>query len=753
MNQLTFHSQKYNNTFQTKRKKFLLQALNLLISDNIRGIKLLENEETKQHNNIKNQIHENDLNNFYETHNQKWKLLDQRLKNKLQRKFNAINSSEQQNQLQVDTTNWITNLTDRLIPTEVEEVLCLGPKFSLPYQKEKLPVYDIIASIETAINGKNEFEKNEIRTIVTKAIINEKNKPIRKDRTNELLEQKIKKTKRYLNNNKEILVTTADKSKQTVIMEKSEYNRKMENLLNDTSTYKPIKKDPTAIFQKKTNTLIQQWADELTISLKTASELKGNNALPPKIYGMPKLHKKDIPLRPVVSCVQSPTYKLEKYLSNILKNVVGQTKNTVINSWEFVEQIKNFSVPNNFEMCSLDVISMYTSIPKTLVMEVVNKRWKDIKNHTNIPKDQFLEAIKLCLYSSYFKYNECVYEQTNGLPMGAPLSAMVANMVLEDLENAALETLPVAPALYKRYVDDIFTIVHTNERSNILGKFNNYNPKIQFTLENEKDRTMNFLDVHIERNNNTLKTKWHTKPTWSGRYLNFQAHAPIKYKRNTVTNIAKRAINFTNPEHRKDQIAKIQETMKRNGYPETFTKKIIQQQVHRAYNQRQTDTKREEENVKYVGIPYIQGTTEKLAKLLRPYKLKIAAKTDNNLQQMYTKLKTKTEINKCTHVVYKVQCENCNGSYIGQTRQYLGSRIKAHENSVKNKNTDKTALKKHHEDHGHTFDFKNVKILKKEPLEKKRIIYESLYIKKDPTSINDRKDIENISVIYNSALK
>ena len=61
----------------------------------------------------------------------------------------------------------------------------------------------------------------------------------------------------------------------------------------------------------------------------------------PKFYGLPEIHKKDVPLRPIVSSIGSVTYGVAKELSRILKPLVGKSIYHVDNSKEFAEEIRN----------------------------------------------------------------------------------------------------------------------------------------------------------------------------------------------------------------------------------------------------------------------------------------------------------------------------------------------------------------------------------------------------------------------------
>jgi len=66
-------------------------------------------------------------------------------------------------------------------------------------------------------------------------------------------------TKNFVRKNPEIIFTRADKGNITVALNKSNYIKKMEEVLSDTNTYTLIKKDPSTFIEKKLNDLIKYW--------------------------------------------------------------------------------------------------------------------------------------------------------------------------------------------------------------------------------------------------------------------------------------------------------------------------------------------------------------------------------------------------------------------------------------------------------------------------------------------------------------
>ena len=53
-------------------------------------------------------------------------------------------------------------------------------------------------------------------------------------------------------------------------------------------------------------------------------------------------------------------------------------------------------------------------------------------------------------------YKDVIYKQIFGCPMGSPLSPLIANMVVEEIEQIALNTYIKSPSLWVRYVDDVY---------------------------------------------------------------------------------------------------------------------------------------------------------------------------------------------------------------------------------------------------------------------------------------------------------
>lgn len=222
----------------------------------------------------------------------------------------------------------------------------------------------------------------------------------------------------------------------------------------------------------------------------------------------------------------------------------------------------------------LDATSLFTNIPTTLCIKAIKKRWQRIKPHTFLTQKEFIDAVRLITTESYFCYRDHFYIQQAGLAMGNSISGFLANMVMEDLDENCIEKLPFRLPFYKRYVDDIITAIPLNETGTIVNCFNRYHKNLKFTVEEEVNHSINFLDMTLTSNEDgVIVTKWFQKEVSSGRYLHFKGQNPMSHKRNVATAITDRAIAFSNPKDRKQGIVKVKKLLDDNGYPKHFVEK------------------------------------------------------------------------------------------------------------------------------------------------------------------------------------
>ena len=241
------------------------------------------------------------------------------------------------------------------------------------------------------------------------------------------------------------MILTADKGVAMVVMNKDDYIKKAQALLDDTNTCKPITADPTTKLKNRLINILKMMKGEGKLEENTCRKIYPTGASAPKFYGLPKIHKENVPLRPIVSSIGSATYKVAKELSKILKPLVGNSIQNVNNSQEFAEEIRNIKLERGECLTSFDVTALYTSIPVTDALEVIKRR---IEQDTGLPRrttwssENILKLLEFCLVNTYFLFNGQFFEQTKGAAMGSPVSPIVANICMEAFEERALSTAP-----------------------------------------------------------------------------------------------------------------------------------------------------------------------------------------------------------------------------------------------------------------------------------------------------------------------
>ena len=232
----------------------------------------------------------------------------------------------------------------------------------------------------------------------------------------------------------------------------------------------------------------------------TYKRLYPTKVVSPKYYGLPKIHKAGIPLRPIISSRGSSTYETAKELAKIIKSLVGRSPHHVQNNKDFLESIRNIRLQPDECIMSYDVSALFTSIPIDPAIKIIQKHledYKDLSNRTSMTVNHIICLLEFCLRNTYFSFQGRYYEQTEGAAMGSPISPLVANLFMEEIEVQAISTSTTPPTLWKRFVDDTFTIIKKN-RDRFLQHLNSIHPKIKFTCEEvREDGSMPFLDILV----------------------------------------------------------------------------------------------------------------------------------------------------------------------------------------------------------------------------------------------------------------
>jgi len=131
-------------------------------------------------------------------------------------------------------------------------------------------------------------------------------------------------------------------------------------------------------------------------------------------------------------------YNLATFLHKIFIKNIPVTDSHLNNNFDLVQKLKDIQVDDDYILISLDVVSLFINI-HDLAIESVSKRWQLLDKQCNIPKNEFV-GVRFVL-NSFFKFYQKIYKQNFGTPMGSPLSPIIADLVIQDLEREVLGKL------------------------------------------------------------------------------------------------------------------------------------------------------------------------------------------------------------------------------------------------------------------------------------------------------------------------
>ena len=161
---------------------------------------------------------------------------------------------------------------------------------------------------------------------------------------------------------------------------------------------------------------------------------------------------------------------------------------------------------------SFDVSALFKSIPVPTALDVINWLFTEHievpeargkygcsfeQNTIGLTKDEVMKLLKLVLENCVFSFQGNFFKQLHSAAMGSPCSPVVANIYMEYFEDMALgPELPLPKKEWKRYMDDVFSIIPKGQHDTMLQHLNSIDPHIKFTVEQPNEEgAIPFLDT------------------------------------------------------------------------------------------------------------------------------------------------------------------------------------------------------------------------------------------------------------------
>ena len=188
-------------------------------------------------------------------------------------------------------------------------------------------------------------------------------------------------------------------------MNTTDYLREGYRQLNDSNFYTKLKGDPTHKISDKICQTLTQMKNCKLITEKNFDYLDIKDPKAGRFYLLPKIHKKQVPGRPICSSIGHPTCNISKFVDAHIKDYVLNTKSYVRDTQHFISRLKTVgTLPQNALLVTLDVSSLYTNIPnREGILAVATHLRRDRTKDPITP--YILQLLELVLHSMNFTFN------------------------------------------------------------------------------------------------------------------------------------------------------------------------------------------------------------------------------------------------------------------------------------------------------------------------------------------------------------
>lgn len=621
-----------------------------------------------------------------------------------------------------------TSFSDREL-----KLLNYGLKFVPPTSKP--PLVDIISDIEVGIKFVSADRQQKVRRDVEKVVQQSVGSRLTSNK-----QEKIRETIKELQN-KDVYYMKADKGNNVVILDKSEYNNRMQKMIDEG----PYRLHDSTIFDtvkdlnKRVTDVVKEYC---AVTGEKSTNLKVTNAHLARLYGLPKVHKTGDArkkMRPISSNVNYPTQKIADYLVDFFSTLRPPNEYSVKNCFDFAEKMNKFKLAPGEVMISFDVTALFPSVPIDETLSFL----EDWLRENQVEERKIREIIKLtriCTDNAFFTFRKKVYRQVEGLAMGSPISPFLAEIFMSRLEKD-LSKSELFPRRWFRYVDDIFAVIKKTQLRRFLKKLNEYHPNIKFTIEEEQNGKLPFLDVLVLRNeDNVVEFDVYRKPSSTDRYITRNSQHSQAHKIASFHSMVHRLVNLPLTEEKFQlEEERIKQAAITNGFPKQLITKLIRKKLRRVERRRNTTLQPQERQKKIpIVVTYHPSLNNRLGNCLRSNGFKLINKPATKLGEYLGSTKDKIE-NDLKSGIYSVSCE-CGEQYIGQTARTVNTRFSEHLSKFFNNHFEQSAIAEHLHDTGHDVNKLNVNLVKHVLDRRKLDFWETLFIREvDPEKLINRE--------------
>ena len=548
----------------------------------------------------------------------------------------------------------------------------------------------------------------------------------------------------------EIVFLSGDKDSCVVIMNREDYIKKVDDLIND-----GISQGVYEHTDDKTHEDLHNFRTFIYNNFKTCpfyNDLWSNKNQPGRLFCTAKTHKfanvnditlGNLKLRPIIDQTNSYSSNAAQFLSDYLKPL--QDKEYMLyDTLKFPDLIRKLPPKGlDEEDVSYDVEALFTNVPINVTIDyIIDEIYEKEVIKPLCKKLTFKRLLKRLTSGGTFSANGKLIRQVDGCPIGGKFSMTMASICMTKCIREIVK--PMNPKFFSLYVDDIFNRRKKGETDELGDALNNFHPNLNFTTEIEPTK---FLDSEFctGTEDRSFNLRVFHKPNKFP--IHWSSQTPRRYKRNAITCELHRALliadNFEN------EVDLIRKRYQKAGFPNAFINDVIKNfrfsRLDRLIPENFFDEKAKKPFFR-IRLPFCQRN-ERLSKTFLQ-KLYSFIGDSHNISIIWNTRKIRSlfplkdkNIHPCC-VIYEGLC-SCGKRYMGETDRCIHLRIEEHENIRKNSEPAKH-LKANS---GHSFTWK---VISSAPIfQAKRKILEALFIAKFKPGLNEQLISAKLKVFPN----
>jgi hypothetical protein len=328
-----------------------------------------------------------------------------------------------------------------------------------------------------------------------------------------------------------IIIKPADKNLGPTILDREDYNKKVMSQLNDEKVYERLNPQQWEQIEQQLHEKIKTWLEASVYGTKllrdigmqqeekdgkkvvefVKSYLKSGKPCP--FYGLPKIHKQPVKLRPISAAHSYCTTGLSIILGDLLQQEVDKQKQILRDTKDLISRLESIAtdLPEDCLLMTADVESLYPNIP---ISDAINRISREVYGpRVGMGGDYCMEhAIKqlldLVLNNHYVAHGTEFRKQVQGTAMGTNTGPPFANLFMALLEKPLMEKYSENLLLYVRYLDDILVIWKggRDKLVQFIREFNSLYPTIKL-VEDISYFKATFLDLEIYKGKRFRKEK------------------------------------------------------------------------------------------------------------------------------------------------------------------------------------------------------------------------------------------------------